>query len=322
MNSQHQSDYKVGTDPASTIVARRVQIAKFGLELGPMPHLAEERRRLAHPQYAHLDVTPLGATLGAEISGVRLSGSLSGEVVAEVRRALLDYKVLVFHNQPISADDHVGFARQFGDLEVHPFLPGSDDNPELVRFAKGADTGGFENGWHHDVTWREVPSMGAILRAVEVPRTGGDTLFADMAAAYDGLDEATRERIDTLEAAHDYLLAFGNVVPEEKKAEMRAQYPVVHHPVVRTHPETGRKSLFVNAYFTSHIVGMDNDEGNQLLRRLFAQAAICEYQYRVSWENDQVVFWDNRAVQHYAVSDYFPDVRVMERASIIGDRPR
>lgn len=313
--------YRVGTDPSSTILPRRVKIERFGVELGPLGHLAAERQRLSAPEFEHINVRPRGATLGAEVTGLRLSGQLGSDVVAEVRRALLDYKVLVFPNQAITADEHVGFARCFGELEIHPFLPGSADNPELVRFAKGADTGGFENGWHHDVTWRACPSMGAILRAIEVPPTGGDTLFADMAAAYEGLDEETRSVIDSLEAAHDYLLAFGNVVPDDKKAEMREQYPVVHHPVVRTHPETGRRSLFVNAYFTSHIIGMDDENGNQLLRRLFAQAAICEYQYRVSWEADQVVFWDNRAVQHYAASDYFPDIRVMERASIVGDRP-
>ncbi len=309
------------SDPISRIVPRRVRLPKFGIELGPLIHLADERARLAALEFEHITVTPKGVTLGAEISGVQLSGDLPDEVIAEIRRALVEFKVVVFRDQPLSSADHVGFARRFGELEVHPFLMGSPEHPELVRFEKGADTGGFENGWHHDVTWRGTPSMGAILRAIQVPATGGDTLFADMAAAYDGLADDMKERLEGLEAAHDYLMAFGHFVADEKKAEMREQYPVVHHPVVRTHPESGRKLLFVNAYFTSHIVGLPEEESTELLRHLVSQAAITEYQYRVQWEPDTVVFWDNRMVQHYAASDYFPDIRIMERASIIGDRP-
>ena len=242
-------------------------------------------------------------------------------MIAEIRRAWLDYKVVYVRDQDISSTEHVEFARRFGKLEVHPFLLGSEEHPELVRFEKGAEAGGFENGWHHDVTWRETPSMGAILRSIQVPATGGDTAFSDMAAAYDGLDDEMKERLDGLQAAHDYTLAFGSFVDDSKKAEMREQYPVVHHPIVRTHPETGRKLLFVNAYFTSHVVDMDENEGNQLLRYLISRASIMEYQYRVSWEPNQVTLWDNRIVQHYALSDYYPDVRIMERASIVGDRP-
>ncbi len=308
-------------DPIARIAPRRVHIEKFGVELGPVVHVADERARLSSPQYEHITVTPKGVTLGAEISGVRLSGDLPDEVIAEIRRAWLDYKVVYVRDQDISSTEHVEFARRFGELEVHPFLLGSEEHPELVRFEKGVEASGFENGWHHDVTWRENPSMGAILRSIQVPATGGDTAFSDMAAAYDGLDDEMKERLDGLQAAHDYTLAFGSFVDDSKKAEMREQYPVVHHPIVRTHPETGRKLLFVNAYFTSHVVDMDENEGNQLLRYLISQASIMEYQYRVSWESNQVTLWDNRIVQHYALSDYYPDVRIMERASIVGDRP-
>ena len=308
-------------DPTSRIVPRRVEIKQFGVELGPVVHLAQERTRLANPQFDHITVTPRGTTLGAEISGIRLAGDLPDEVINEIRRAWLDYKVVFFRKQPISSVDHVEFARRFGELEVHPFLMGSDDHPELVRFEKGADTAGFENGWHHDVTWRANPSMGAILRAIQVPHTGGDTAFSDMAAAYDGLEDEMKERLDGLQAAHDYTLAFGSFVDSDKKAAMREEYPVVHHPVVRTHPETGRKLLFVNAYFTSHIVDMESQKSNELLTYLISRASIMEYQYRLSWEPDQLTFWDNRIVQHFAMSDYYPDVRIMERASIVGDRP-
>ena len=308
-------------DPIARIAPRRVHIEKFGVELGPVVHVADERARLSSPQYEHITVTPKGVTLGAEISGVRLSGDLPDEVIAEIRRAWLDYKVVYVRDQDISSTEHVEFARRFGKLEVHPFLLGSEEHPELVRFEKGVEASGFENGWHHDVTWRKTPSMGAILRSIQVPATGGDTAFSDMAAAYDGLDDEMKERLDGLQAAHDYTLAFGSFVDDSKKAEMREQYPVVHHPIVRTHPETGRKLLFVNAYFTSHVVDMDENEGNQLLRYLISRASIMEYQYRVSWEPNQVTLWDNRIVQHYALSDYYPDVRIMERASIVGERP-
>ena len=308
-------------DPIARIAPRRMQIEKFGVELGPVVHVADERARLSSPQFEKITVTPKGVTLGAEISGVRLSGDLPDEVIAEIRRAWLDHKVVYLRDQDITSTEHVEFARRFGELEVHPFLLGSEEHPELVRFEKGVEASGFENGWHHDVTWRETPSMGAILRSIQVPATGGDTAFSDMAAAYDGLDDEMKERLDGLQAAHDYTLAFGSFVDDSKKAEMREQYPVVNHPIVRTHPETGRKLLFVNAYFTSHVVDMDEDEGNQLLRYLISRASVMEYQYRVSWEPNQVTLWDNRIVQHYALSDYYPDVRIMERASIVGDRP-
>ena len=309
------------SDPASRVVPGRVRIDRYGLDLGPWLHLADERTRLSRPSFAHISVTPRGATLGAEVGGVDLRTDQSDEVIAEIRQALLDYKVLVFRDQPITPAQHVAFARRFGDLEIHPFITGNAEHPELVRFEKGVDTGGFENGWHHDVTWREVPSMGAILHAIQVPATGGDTLFCDMGAAYDGLDSDTKERIDGLFAVHDFMLAFKHQVPEGKQEEFRARYPQARHPVVCTHPETGRKLIFVNCYFTSHIDGMDIDEGIELIRHLAGQAKVVEYQFRVRWEPDTIVFWDNRAVQHYAASDYYPDVRIMERASVVGARP-
>ena len=309
------------SDPAGRIEPGRVTIDSYGIEIGPWRHLAAERARLANPAFDHFDVTPQGATLGAEITGVSLCEDLTDEVVADIRRALLDYKILVFRDQPLSSAEHVAFARRFGELEIHPFITGNSEHPELVRFEKGADVGGFENGWHHDVTWREVPSMGAILHAVRVPQTGGDTLFSDMGAAYDGLDDAMKARIDSMFAVHDFANAFGRQVPDGKQDEFRERYPLVRHPVVCTHPETGRKLIFVNCYFTSHIEGLDENESRELIVHLAAQAAVVEYQFRVRWANDTVVFWDNRSVQHYAASDYYPDVRVMERASIVGTRP-
>ena len=309
------------SDPAGNVAPGRIHIERFGMSLGPWLHLADERQRLAKPQFDHIRVTPRGVTLGAEIIGVDLTTDLADAEIADIARALADYKVVYFRNQPINSAQHVAFARRFGDLEIHPFITGNEEHPELVRFEKGADTGGFENGWHHDVTWREVPSMGAILHAIQVPPTGGDTLFADMGAAYDGLTDEWKTRIEGMHAIHDYMLAFAAQVPDDKTAEMREKYPLVRHPVVRTHPVTGRKLIYVNGYFTSHIEGLGDAESREIITHLIAQPAVLEYQFRLNWEPDTVVFWDNAAVQHYAASDYYPDVRIMERASVVGSRP-
>lgn len=290
--------------------------------MGPVGHLAEERARLGSLTWASFRTTPCSATVGASVDGLDLSAELSDDAVAELRQALLDFKVLFFRDQLVTPAAHVAFARRFGELELHPFIPANPEQPELVRFEKTPDVGGYENIWHTDVTWRPEPSMGAVLHAVEVPAAGGDTLFADMAAAYDGLDDELKDRIVGLVAVHDFAQAFGHQLDDDARAAMRETHPAVEHPVVRTHPETGRRTLFVNAVFTTHIVGLEQDESLALLRRLTAEAATAEYQCRFHWTPDAVAFWDNRAVQHYACSDYWPERRVMERASIMGDRPR
>lgn len=308
-------------DPGADLAARRVRLPDSEVEVGPLTHLRAERERLAGLRWTSFEARPLGATLGAEIEGVDLTQDLPDAVIAELRRALLDYKVIFFRDQPLDAARHVAFARRFGELEIHPFIPANAEQPELVRFEKGAQVGGYENGWHSDVSWRLRPSLGAVLHAVRVPRAGGDTLFADMAAAYEGLDPTLREQIDGLVAVHDYVRAFGHQVPPEQKAAMREKFPAVEHPVVRTHPETGRRLLYVNRFFTSHILGLEAAESRALIERLSRQAELPELQCRFHWEPDSVAFWDNRAVQHYACCDYWPEERVMERASIVGDRP-
>ncbi len=308
-------------DPSAPLTARRMRLEPYDSFIGPLGHLHAERARLAARTWEHFDVTPLAATVGAELVGIDLTKDLADEVIAEIRQALLDYKVIFFRDQPIDQSQHLAFARRFGDLEIHPFIPPNPDHPELVRFEKSADVGGYENQWHHDVTWREAPSMAAILHAIEVPATGGDTLFCDMHAAYEGLDDETTTRIDGLTAVHDYAQAFGRGVPDDQQAAMREKYPMVEHPVVRTHPETDRKLLYVNRFFVHHIVGLDPAESTALIDYLARQADTIEYQCRFRWEPDSLAFWDNRAVQHYAASDYWPDVRIMERASIVGDRP-
>ncbi|RMI33324.1 TauD/TfdA dioxygenase family protein [Nocardia stercoris] len=309
------------TTIADQNTVRALRLPGYPIPVGPFTHLAAERERLAGLRWQHFDARPIGATVGAEISGIDLTTDLPPATIAEIRQALHDYKVLFFRNQPLSAYQHVAFARRFGELEIHPALGSNTGQPELVRFEKTAQVAGFENSWHHDVTWREQPSLGAILHAIEVPDIGGDTLFADMYAAYDGLDDETKAQIEHLDAVHDFTRAFGAFATEEQQAQMRAAHPSVTHPVVATHAATGRKHLYVNRIFTDRIAGLDADEGRDLIDRLCRAADAPEIQVRLKWEPDTVAFWDNRAVQHYAASDYWPQRRIVERASIVGPKP-
>jgi alpha-ketoglutarate-dependent taurine dioxygenase len=289
--------------------------------VGPFTHVAVERDRLASLRWSSFDARPLGATLGAEITGVDLTAEVPDEVIADLRRALHDYKVIFFRDQPMTPPQHVAFARRFGDLEVHPFLPSNTGEPELVRFEKTAEASGYENSWHHDVTWRECPSMGAVLHALSVPDHGGDTLFADMYASYDALDETTKGEIDDLVAVHDFTQTFGHTMSADDRRAAQEKFPPVRHPVVCAHPATGKLHLYVNRPFVSHIEGLDRDTSVGVLDQLCRQADAPEHQCRFTWTKDAVAFWDNRAVQHYASSDYWPQRRSMERASIVGTRP-
>ena len=225
----------------------------YQVAVGPYSHVAAERDRLAMLRWRHFNARAMGATVGAEISGVDLGAELPDDVIAEVRQALSDYKVLFFRDQALTPERHVAFARRFGNLEVHPFLPSNTGEPELVRFEKTAEVTGYENSWHHDVTWREQPSMGAVLHAIRVPERGGDTLFADMYAAYDALDDATKAEIDELTAVHDFTETFGHGMTRDERRAAQDKYPPVRHPVVCTHPATGKLHLYVNRPFVSHI---------------------------------------------------------------------
>lgn len=290
------------------------------IRFGTRPWLREERARIAAEPYEHIRVRPVGATIGGEVVGIQL-GELDDAAAQEIHRALLDYKVLFFRDQQLDTAQHIAFAGRFGELEQHPFLPGVDGHPELVRFEKGEDVKGVENVWHSDVSWREAPSLGSVLRAHSVPELGGDTLFADMVAAYAELPDETKQRLEGLVAVHDFSHSFGLYMKPEDLAKRQAEFPPAEHPVVRTHPQTGQKILYVNAIFTSHIVGMGRAESDALLEELYYQANVPEYQCRFHWQKNSVAFWDNRAVQHYATSDYWPAVRVMDRATIVGERP-
>jgi taurine dioxygenase len=281
-----------------------------------------------------LRVEPLTGAIGAEVSNIHLgAASRDPAVIAEVRALLLKHKVLFFRDQDFSRAEHVAFARHFGELEDHPVAGSDPDHPGLVRIYKSPDKPNdrYENAWHADATWREKPPFGCVLRCVECPDVGGDTMWANMVLAYEKLPEHIKTQIEGLRARHSIEASFGAAMPIEKRLALKAQFPDAEHPVVRTHPETGEKILFVNA-FATHFTnfhtaanvryGQDHTfGGSDLLRYLISQAYIPEYQVRWRWKPNSVAFWDNRSTQHYAVMDYAPCHRKMERAGIIGDTP-
>ncbi len=274
--------------------------------------------------YEGFTLHPVSPTIGAEVEGVDLDKAVDDHLFAELQRALLEYKVLFFRDQELTRDRQRAFAQRWGTLEHHPFFPfvypGQDD-ADVARLAKDDRYAGAENEWHADVTWRPDPSKGAVLRAVEVPPVGGDTLWADAAAAHDGLPEDLQNRIATMTAVHDWRHTFGLAMTPEEREPFEARFPPVEHPIVRVHPETGRKTLFVNRIFTTHIVGLDRAESDALLDRLTGEIARPEYQCRFRWRPGSVAWWDNRSTQHYASSDYWPQRRVMDRISVAGECP-
>lgn len=272
--------------------------------------------------------------IGAEVSGVNLADAIHDDgLFAEIRSALLRHRVLFLRAQDITRAEHVAFARRFGELEDHPVAGSDPEYPGLVRIYKTPEQPNdrYENAWHADATWREAPQFGAVLRCVQCPPVGGDTMWANMVLAYENLPEHVKSQISDLRARHSIEASFGAVMPIEKRLALKAQFPDAEHPVVRTHPETGEKVLFVNA-FTTHFTnyhtpsrvrfGQDANPGaSDLLRYLVNQASIPEYQVRWRWEPNSIAIWDNRSTQHYAVMDYPPCHRKMERAGIIGDKP-
>ena len=281
-----------------------------------------------------IKVAPLTCSIGAELSGVDLgAASRDPSLAGEIRALLLQHKVLFFRDQDITRAEHVAFARHFGELEDHPVAGSDPDHPGLVRIYKAPDNppDRYENAWHSDATWREIPPFGCVLRCVECPPVGGDTMWANMALAYERLPEDVKAKIEGLRARHSIEATFGAAMPIQKRIALKAQFPDAEHPVVRNHPETGERILFVNA-FTTHFTnfhtpasvrfGQDFAPGAaNLLSYLISQAYIPEYQVRRRLRMDTVAIWDNRCTQHYAVQDFWPAVRNLERAGIIGDRP-
>src|SRR6478752_5491723 len=257
-----------------------------------------------------IKVEPLTCTIGAELSNVNIGvASRDAELVAEIRALLLKHRVLFFRDQDITRAEHVAFARHFGELEDHPVAGSDPENPGLVRIYKSPDMPNdrYENAWHTDATWRDKPPFGCVLRCVECPPVGGDTMWVNMVEAYNRLPEQVKTQIAGLRARHSIEASFGAAMPTEKRLALHAQYPDAEHPVVRTHPETGEKVLFVNA-FTTHFTnwhtpanvrfGQDANPGaSLLLNYLVSQAYVPEYQVRFRFRRNSMAFWNNRSTQ-------------------------
>jgi len=278
-------------------------------------------------------VEQLTCNIGAELLDVKLADAIHDDgLFAEIRTQLLKHRVLFLRDQDISRAEHVAFAERFGQLESHPVAGSHPDYPGLVQIYKSPDSpiDRYENAWHSDASWREVPPMGAVLRCVECPPVGGDTMWANMVVAYERLPDDIKAKIDGLRARHSIEASFGAAMPLEKRLALKAQFPDAEHPVVRTHPETGERILYVNAFATHFSnfhtpervrFGQDANPGaGDLLRYLISQAYIPEYQVRWRWQPNSIAIWDNRSTQHYAVMDYPACHRKMERAGIVGDQ--
>jgi alpha-ketoglutarate-dependent taurine dioxygenase len=289
------------------------------------------------PEATRLDVRPLTGTIGAEIRGVDLREPLHPDTVAELRALWLRYKVVFFPGQHLEPDHQVALARSFGTpTKAHPVVPGPiDGHPEVLVLDSERQRSSEEYvatrqrsreaGWHTDVTFVPTPPAGSILSARVVPAAGGDTLWADAEAAYAGLDEPLRRLVDGLTAVHDGTRTFGGFLDAgfaiEWEGERLETLAPTEHPVVRTHPETGRRSLFVNPQFTHHIVGLSSRDSEALLDLLYVHMTVPEHTVRFKWEAGDVAFWDNRSTMHYATLDYGTAPRVMHRVTLQGDRP-
>ena len=274
-------------------------------------------------EHGDLTITRVGAHLGAEITGIDLRQGVSDEQRDAIENALSENELLIFRNQDISSQNLIDFGSRFGELTVHPFAPKDKDVSVLIKFRNDETNPPFRTDvWHSDETFRKNPPKATILVAKEVPAIGGDTMFASMSAAFDGLSDRMQQYVSGLEAIHDFKPfreLFGDSEGDRQNVlHWEAIYPPVTHPVVRVHPVTGRKVLFVNPQFTVGIKNMDERESKALLEILYQQAAVPEYQFRHHWAPHTLIMWDNRSTQHYAVNDYFPQRRYMERVTVQG----
>ena len=278
--------------------------------------------------YRRISVAPVSGVLGAEVGDVDLASDLDDASVAEIRQAFHAHHVLFFPGQELTPDTHKRFGRRFGELDTHPFVEGMDDSPEVIEIITEADDAvNFGGGWHTDVTFLDEPDLGSILYAVEVPEFGGDTLFANQHAAYDALSDTMKRLIQDLVGLHSAGPQYAEGGYSTQSRSMRTKnaenaHRVVRHPVVRTHPETGRKGLYVNRAFTTGIEGLRGDESAALLGFLLAHATSEPFTCRFRWRPGSVAMWDNRSVQHYALHDYRGQRRRMHRITLRGDRPR
>jgi taurine dioxygenase len=276
---------------------------------------------------AALDVRPIAGALGAEIHGVDLAAELDSGTVAAIRRALLDHLVIFFRDQELPPERFLGFARRLGTPVEYPLVKGIEGYPEIIRVAKlEHETVNFGGIWHSDTTYLETPPMGTMLVAREVPPVGGDTLFANMYLAYETLSDGMKRLLDGLKGVSTSLKADATRTREDRiksdPTTQSRQELIAEHPVVRTHPETGRKALYVNVAHTVRFAGMTEDESAPILRYLFQHQVRPEFTCRFAWRVGSLAFWDNRAVQHNPVNDYHGYRRVMHRITLAGDRPR
>jgi taurine dioxygenase len=280
------------------------------------------------PDVSTFAIEPVSGTLGAEISGLDLSQPLSDRTVTELRAAFNENHVLFFRDQDLTRAQQIAFGRCFGELGEHPYVEPNPEHPEMLEIiTEPDDRVNFGGGWHSDVTFLAEPDLGSILYAVQVPAAGGDTLYADQHAAYDALSEVMKGMLEGLVAVHSASLQYAGAGYSRRssamatRAEDEAAASAVEHPVVRTHPETGRKALFVNRAHTSHIKGMTKAESKALLEFLYRHATSEPFTCRFRWRPGSIAMWDNRSVQHYALHDYKGERRHMRRITIRGDRP-
>lgn len=285
------------------------------------------------PAAQRFDIRPLAAGTGAEVIGLNLALPLSEADFARIHRAHLDHHVVVFREQRITPEQQISFSRRFGELQIHvlkQFLLAG--HPEILLVSNVVENGqniGLSDAgkfWHSDLSYKELPSLGSMLHAQELPSEGGDTLFADMHKAYDALPAALRTAIEGKKASHSYTARYSEPAINDYKrptltAEQLAQVKAVEHPVVRTHPETGRKALFVSEGFTTHIVGLPADESQHILDELYRYSVLPENIYRHSWQPHDMVFWDNRSVIHLAAGCPAHLRRTLYRTTIQGDAP-
>jgi taurine dioxygenase len=274
---------------------------------------------------APFEVERVGARLGAEIHGFDLKQEHEPATFQALEAALIEHKIIVIRDQHLTTEQHVAVSRHFGELEVHPMRP-QGQFPEILVLDNHKDNPVLSTDvWHSDTTFRKNPTKYTILRCEIMPKVGGDTLWADMEAAYDGLSDVFKGMIAGLRAVHDFKnfrALFGKSEEDQAKLrKMEEMFPNPLHPVVRTHPVSRRKSIYVNPQFTLRIDGMEPAESQAILSVLFAQAQVPEYQFRLRWTPGTIVFWDNRSTQHYAANDYYPERRRMERTAVVGDVP-
>jgi len=270
---------------------------------------------------AGINTIDLSPTIGTEVIGIDLRPSLTPELKDYLSRLWLARKVLFFRDQDITPDQHLAFARHWGELEITRGGEHHPEHPEVFCLRRDANTPSVENIWHSDGTWRATPDKGSILRARLTPRVGGDTLFCDAHAAYEDLPEWLKDAIGSLSAVHSYRVSRSPDEAIERLTKFELSAPPQNHPIVRTHPETGEKVLFVNPSYTSHIDGPSPDDSRFLLGRLYDQIQRPEFQCRFRWRVNSMAFWDNRACLHYAAADYGTEERMVERVTLVGDAP-